>query len=80
MTRILLVAAAVALSSAAYAHPGHGSAPAADATGRQHVHFGTPKPPAAAPKALPAGDTSSAKGPLATPKKRKARQELSHPH
>jgi hypothetical protein len=74
----LLALAAFALPLAAYAHPGHGTAPAADATAKAHVHFGTPKAPAAAPRALPAGDTSAAKRSGAAPAKRKARQELSH--
>ena len=78
MTRALLAAFAITLSSAAYAHPGHGTAPATDATGKPHVHFGTPRAPAAAPKALPAGDRSVTGKKAKGPEKRMPRQELSH--
>ena len=78
MTRTLLAAFAITLSSASHAHPGHGTAPAADATGKPHVHFGTPKAPAAALKALPAGDTSVTGKKSRNAVKRAPRQELSH--
>ena len=74
----LLALAAFALPLAAYAHPGHGTAPATDASVTPHVHFGTPKAPAAAPKALPAGDRSVTGKKAKGPAKRTPRQELSH--
>ena len=78
MTRALLAAFAIALSSAAYAHPGHGTAPATDAAGKPHVHFGTPRAPAAVPRALPAGDMSVTGKKVRTHVKRQPREELSH--
>jgi hypothetical protein len=80
LVKIHLIAAVFALSPAAFAHPGHGTAPAPDASGKPHVHFGTPKAPAAAPRALPAGDTRSALRATAKHGKRAQRQELSHTH
>ena len=74
----LLALAAFALPVAAYAHPGHGTAPAAAPGGKPHVHFGTPKAPLAAPKALPTGDTPAAKRSPARHQKPEAGQELSH--
>jgi hypothetical protein len=78
MLRTLLAAAALALSPTAYAHPGHGTAPAPDASGRPHVHFGTPKVVAPAPKALPASDKAGPGKASARKGKRATRQELSH--
>jgi hypothetical protein len=42
----LIAVAALSLSSSAFAHPGHGTAPASEPGKPPHVHFGTAGAPA----------------------------------
>ena len=44
-THCLLAIAAFAVSATAFAHPGHGTSPAAEPGKAPHVHFGTPGAP-----------------------------------
>jgi hypothetical protein len=43
LNKVLIVVAPFALASSAFAHPGHGTAPASEGGKPPHVHFGAAK-------------------------------------